>query len=291
MRIFVDNLRIAEELQLTGTSTHGVTQFMDLTPDEFKSMYTGFDVKALRAALGDLPIAQPIGAGTPPAAVDWRTKGVVTAVKDQGQCGSCWAFSVTEQTETNFKMNGGSLLELSPQQIVDCDKQDQGCNGGQTTLAWEYIHKYGLQTESSYPYTSGLAAAEFPGFEDGSGKCHYNSKDVAVNITGYKYGTTGGNENLMQSNMATLGPFSVCVATNGWQSYTGGIMSAGTCGTQVDHCVQAVGYNTGGGSGNYWIVRNSWATSWGIAGYIYVELGSNACDITSTVTYAQTMKA
>jgi len=292
---FRANLVAAERLNALGTSVHGVTKFSDLTETEFRSLYTGYKAGSVRAALGDIPVLKALGsAPAPPASVDWRTKNVITPVKDQGQCGSCWAFSTVEEIETDWIMAGNSMVELSPEQIVDCDTVDQGCNGGDTVTAYKYVEGAGLESESSYPYTSGLASV-FTGSGSGSGSnpsstCSYNAADVVVNITGFSYGTTGNNENLFMSNVATIGPMSVCLATGGWQTYTSGILTAATCGTQVDHCVQVVGYNTASSAGKYWIVRNSWNTDWGIQGYIYVQLGTNACDIAGEVTYVHTKK-
>jgi len=289
---FRANLEEAERLNALGTSVHGVTKFSDLSAVEFKTLYTGYKAGSVRAALGNAPVLSSPEA--PPASVDWRTKKVITPVKDQGQCGSCWAFSTVEEIESDWILAGNSMVELSPEQIVDCDTVDQGCNGGDTVTAYKYVQQYGLETEAAYPYTSGLSMINSPSVT-GSGSnnpttCSYKASGVAVNITGFSYGTTGNNENTFMANVASLGPMSVCLATGGWQTYTSGILTAGTCGTSVDHCVQVVGYNTANAAGKYWIVRNSWNTDWGIQGYIYVALGTNACDIAGEVTYVHTKK-
>jgi len=289
---FRANLAEAERLNALGGSEHGVTKFSDLSEDEFKSMYTGYTAGSMREALGDLPVHKPTIEA--PTSVDWRTKNVITPVKDQGQCGSCWAFSTVETCESDWILAGNSMVELAPEQLVDCDTVDKGCNGGNTPTAYKYVMAHGLESEADYPYTSGLFDPSYSQFGgSGSNKpknCKYNKADVAVNITGFAYGTTGNNENTMMSNVATLGPMSVCLATGGWQTYKSGIMTGATCGTSVDHCVQVVGYNTGSAPGKYWIVRNSWNTNWGIEGYIYVALGTNACDIAGEVTYVHTKK-
>jgi len=287
LQTFRENLAVAEERNLLGGAQHGVTKFSDLSAAEFKSMYLGYKAGSGRAAIGNASVLKA-GVSAPPASVDWRTKGVVTPVKDQGQCGSCWAFSVTEEIETDWIMAGNSMVELSPQQIVDCDTVDQGCNGGDTPTAYAYVKANGLESESSYPYTSGVFSLGGDG--SGGGSCSYKASEVVVNITGFAYGTTGNNENTMQANVATIGPMSVCLAASAWQTYTSGIMTAAECGMQVDHCVQVVGYNTGSSLGSYWIVRNSWNTDWGIQGYIWVQLGKNACDIAGEVTYVHTAK-
>jgi len=204
--------------------------------------------------------------------VDWRTKGAVTDVKDQGQCGSCWAFSATEQIETDVAMATGHLYTLAPQQIVSCDKTDLGCNGGNTETAYEYVSKSGLEAESSYPYKSGNSG--------NTGRCEYNSAKTVVSISSYKsVSKKKSSEGKMLTQIAKS-PISVCVDAGKWQTYRRGVLGR-TCGTSLDHCVQAVGYNAPGG---YWVVRNSWNTDWGIKGYIYVKEGIDACGIAKDAT-------
>jgi len=184
---------------------------------------------------------------------------------------------------TYIKRN--TLPVLSPQQIVSCDTVDQGCNGGDTPTAYQYVMQAGgLDTETSYPYRSG----------DGNDySCHFNKAAVAAKISGFTYATppcqdacNNQNEPLLASNMAATGPVSVCLNAEPWQDYMGGILKSG-CGhavSDMDHCVQLVGYNTGG-STPYWIIRNSWNTDWGIQGYIYVAQKSNLCGVANEATF------
>jgi hypothetical protein len=220
--------------------------------------------------------------------IDWRDKGVISDVKDQGQCGSCWAFSATEGIESADALAGRPLQELAPQQIVDCDIGgkwgDDGCNGGFTEGAFEYVvGAGGIETESDYPYTSGDSGE--------AGDCEFDKTKVAVSITGYQYAippcTSGScahqDENGLLSQI-TKAPISICVNAEPWQFYSSGIMKHGQCDgayADQDHCVQLVGYDQTASSSKsyYWIVRNSWNSDWGIDGYIHLEIGTNTCGV------------
>jgi len=277
---FVVNLAVIDERNALegGNMIHGVTKFSDLTQEEFASRY-----------LLSLPRATPqpvthVGEPLAPGAtvnVNWA--GIsTTPVKNQGYCGSCWAFSATEQIESNYWMATGQELILAPQQITSCDQTSEGCNGGWTEHAYSYVARTGgIELDSSYPYTSGKVGI--------TGSCTASSKLYVVTITGYTtVSSSASGEATMASYVAATGPLSICLDAETWNSYTGGIVTV--CGTSVDHCVQAVGLNTAAAT-PYWIVRNSWGTSWGNAGYIYLEYGQNMCDLASDATYANGAKA
>jgi C1A family cysteine protease len=277
MTIFARNLEIANErnkenILAGGESVHGITMFMDLTPEEFKATYLMPNYKPMDIERGaPEPVKELAGSK------DWRTAKAVTAVKDQGRCGSCWAFSATEAIESYYMLKGnngnstGTLMNLSAQQITSCDKNDGGCNGGFTETAYEYVHKAGgIETEANYPYTSTTGK---------TGTCKFDSSKVAVKVAGYK-GVSAGESNLKTA--LNSGPASICLAADAFQTYTGGILKK--CTTQVDHCVQAVGYDDTS-SPPYWIVRNSWSTGWGEKGYIRIAQGSDLCKISSDITY------
>jgi len=271
MSIFAENLeRINEQnkqhILIGGEAVFGVTQFSDLTPAEFKSMYLNYIPSNITLPRVNIELD-----GAPATVVDWRTKGAVTDVKDQGQCGSCWAFSATEAIESYSFLSAGKLVELSPQQITSCDKTDGGCNGGNTETAYGYVVKAGgIETSADYPYTSGGG---------NTGVCKFNAAKVAVKVAGYK-SIAKGETNLKAA--LNNGPASICLAADAFQSYRSGILRS--CPGQVDHCVQAVGYDDTN-SPPYWIVRNSWATSWGEQGYIRVESGKDLCKIADDATY------
>jgi len=207
--------------------------------------------------------------------VDWS--GVLTTpVKDQGYCGSCWAFSATEQIESDSMRTLGTSYILSPEQITQCDTTSSGCNGGWTEHAYNYVQKAGgIETNNDYPYTS---------YQGVTGSCHSTPSKFVIGTDGY---TTIKGESSMASYVQSTGPLSVCLDASSWNSYHGGIMTQ--CGNRVDHCVQAVGVDAS--NGGYWKVRNSWGTSWGESGYIRLAYGQNTCDITSDPTWVKVHKA
>jgi len=260
---------------------------MDLTPEEFKAVL-GFRPKLVE----QLPTAEPLTTSavscTSSTDCNYATLGAVTPVKDQGQCGSCWAFSATEATETSEFMKHGILPVLGPQQIVDCDKTDAGCNGGDTPTAYEYLIKAGGQeTEKNYPYTG----------KDGT--CKFNSGLVNTTITGYTWGIPPCNtvathacdsqdETGLWTVVQKTGPQSICVDAQPWQTYRSGIYDSTACKHgyyDLDHCVHLTGYGVESGT-KYWVVKNSWGASWGEKGYIRLVFGKNMCGVADEVTYA-----
>jgi C1A family cysteine protease len=264
--------RNQEELEHGGSAVHGITFLSDLSEDEFKAKFLTSDV----SLKSKTPEFAPTSTKNVSAAlVDW-TGVYTTPVKDQGYCGSCWAFSATEQIESDSMRTLKTSYILSPEQITQCDKTSSGCNGGWTEHAYNYVNRAGgIETESDYPYTS---------YTGKTGTCTATSSKYVISVKGYK--TISGESN-MASYVQSTGPLSVCLDASSWNSYTGGIMSV--CGKSVDHCVQAVGvYPTTGG---YWKVRNSWGTSWGESGYIRLAYGQNTCDITNDPTYVEVSTA
>jgi len=266
--IFKENLLKAqllnlESIQNGGDAAFGITQFSDLTEEEFRNMYLMSNYspneEEERFAESALQIA---------ADIDWRTRGVLTGVKDQGQCGSCWAFSATEAIESYAHISGKyPLHELSPQQINSCDRTSGGCNGGSTSSAFNYVHNAGgIESEVVYPYTSGRGV---------TGVCHADASKFIVKITGYRAVARG--EPSLEASLNN-GPVSVCVAANAFQTYHGGILAV--CPGSIDHCVQAVGYTA-----DYWILRNSWGRAWGEAGFLRLKRGANLCHVADDVTY------
>jgi len=268
------NERIAklnEEAEQSKLKTiYALNKFSDLTPEEFKAKFMGYKSISLSV---EAPIFKDNGVSIPDS-LDWRTKGAVTPVKNQGQCGSCWAFSANEGVESAWILAGKPKIILSPQQIVSCDTEDDGCDGGDLPTAFAYVKQKGQETETKYPYTSG-------GGDTGS--CKFNAQYVVAHISGFQYATKNRNETQMQAAMVTKGPLSVCVDAETWQDYSGGIVKS-DCGTDLDHCVQIVGWAKESNT-PYWIVRNSWGTDWGLDGYIYIERNKDLCGIALEATY------
>jgi len=251
-------------------STLGMNKFADLTKAEFKKQYLGFKPAANRVR----PPKKVRPYKTTVQSKDWRLSGAVTAVKDQGQCGSCWAFSATEAIETGYFFGTGLQKELAPQQITSCDSSDLGCNGGDPLTAYEYVESIGgIETEAAYPYTSGNSGD--------TGNCYAQHDQFEAKINSYSTISSRSYEEDDMMQEIQTSPMSVCVDAETWQLYMGGVVTSATCGTELDHCVQAVGYDA---ENNYWIVRNSWNTDWGNEGYIYVEAGTNACGIAQEAT-------
>jgi len=212
-----------------------------------------------------------------PASIDWRSKGAVNAVKNQGQCGSCWAFSATCAVEGRHQIKTGQLLSLSEQQLVDCDSTSYGCNGGWQSNAFKYLEKHGQELETAYPYTA----------RDGS--CKAASAQGRVDVEAF---TTVPKQSVSQLKAAIAqGPTSVTIEADRtvFQMYTSGVLDSTSCGTNLDHAVTAVGYGTEGGK-DYYLVRNSWGASWGEQGYIKIAAvkGVGICGIQQISVYPKT---
>jgi len=255
------------------SAVFGLTKYSDLSPEEFKSTLLGYVRPESRADVGVLTPSI-----TAPQTWDWRTQNKVTPVKDQGQCGSCWAFSTVENIESMYCVKNNidctTFPPLSPQEIVDCDTTDQGCNGGDPPTAYAFVmQEGGLEDDSDYPYTA----------QDGT--CNFQSNLVKVTITNWQYATSNSDETTMQTNLVSWGPLSICVDAEPWQDYTGGVMMASDCSTSLDHCVQLVGYDMTQ-STPFWIVRNSWGTDWGENGYIRLQYGQDTCGCADEATSA-----
>jgi len=255
--------------------TLGLNKFADMTHEEFKSIYLRpFKRSSNSAGSTFLP---PLNVKLPDS-VDWRTQGYVTPIKDQGQCGSCWAFSATGSLEGQWFKKTNKLISLSEQQLVDCSDKygNQGCDGGLMDQAFGYIKDFGEETETSYPY---MAVDQ---------DCNYEKTKVVANDTGFT-DVTSGSEDDLQSAVATVGPISVAIDAghDSFQLYHSGVYNEPDCSsTDLDHGVLAVGYGTQDKTTDFWIVKNSWGTDWGMKGYILMSRNKdNQCGIATASSY------
>ena len=239
------------------TWTAGHNQFSDWSEEEYKGML-GLKMTTTndddRVVFAEENLAD---------SVNWVTAGAVTGVKDQGRCGSCWSFSTTGAMEGAHFIASGSLESFSEQQLVDCATGiylNMGCNGGNPLWAYRYLKSHYAELESEYPYTSGGG--------DDSTSCLYDSKSKTAVKVSTSASVTQDNETQMKAALMQQ-PLAVLVEADKrvFQTYSSGVLTSSACGTNLDHAVLAVGYGTENGQ-DYWLVKNSWNTTWGDAGYI-----------------------
>jgi len=261
---------LAHNADLSQNFTMRVNQFTDLTPEEFRSQYINGGFKSSIGSFGCKSFSS--SASGAPSSIDWRNKGVVNPVRDQGQCGSCWAFATTANAESVWAISSGKLLDLSEEFLVDCASgvgyYNMGCNGGQPDSAFKYMINNGQCTEASYPYKAGVTKT--------AGSCQKCSS-AGVSFSGC-YDVYSNDQ---VSLMAAVAKQPVVVAieadTRYFQSYSGGILDSTACGTDLDHAVEIIGYGSENGV-DYWTVRNSWG-DWGENGYFRIKKTSSTNDI------------
>lgn len=263
-KIWSDNVQMikAHNADKTQTYTMAMNQFGDRTKQEFAEMLT--------LNIHSKVVGRPASSNSAvDADVDWRTKGAVTPVKDQSQCGSCWAFSATGTLEGAHFIASGSLVSLSEEELMDCVTTCDCCDGGLMKDAIEYAIVKGMEKESDYPYTMACGA------------CKYSPAKATIHFKSM-YNVTEGD---MDDLLATIakGPVSIGVDASSWSFYSGGVYTGPCSTTDLDHGVLAVGYS----KGQYIIVKNSWGSSWGENGYIRLSLAkTNICGVTDYATLA-----
>ncbi|KAG7037972.1 Cysteine protease XCP1 [Cucurbita argyrosperma subsp. argyrosperma] len=276
--VFKDNLKHIDETNKKVSSYWlGLNEFADLTHQEFQKMYLGLKVESSRTRQSPEEFTYKDIVDLPKS-VDWRKKGAVTRVKNQGSCGSCWAFSTVAAVEGINKIVGGNLTSLSEQELVDCDRPyNNGCHGGLMDYAFSFIvSSGGLHKEEDYPYLEEESTCE-----------NKKGELEVVTISGYK-DVPENNEGSLIKALAHQ-PLSVAIEASGrdFQFYSGGIFD-GPCGTELDHGVAAVGYGSSKGV-DYIIVKNSWGPKWGEKGFIKMKRNTGKpaglCGINKMASY------
>jgi len=270
--IFKTNLDLIDFMNADpqNTFTTAINQFADMTNEEFRAYNRLSQVdNSYFRSLNEVDLSGLEA----PSSIDWGQQGAVTPVKNQGQCGSCWAFSTTGSVEGAWKLAGNSLPSLSEQQLVDCAGSfgNLGCNGGLMDDAFQWIMQNGITSESAYSYTG----------RDGS--CQKGKPSIA-NIKGF-VDVRSGSESALLAAVGNSGPVSVAIEADqfSFQFYNNGVFNS-RCGTRLDHGVLVTGYGTDNGQ-DYWKVKNSWGGSWGESGYIRIQRGSNLCGIAEAASY------
>ncbi|KAM0961237.1 hypothetical protein ACFX13_020969 [Malus domestica] len=282
--IFKNNVEFVEKFNSEGKKTYelGVNRFSDMTYEEFLSHHTGYKKPTESTSSADASFTyKNLSLTDVPPSMDWREQGAVTPVKDQGRCGCCWAFSAVAAVEGITEIKTGKLISLSEQQLVSCDTSNSGCNGGNMVKAFAYIQRNGgIASEANYPYQS----------SDGrSGTCDKNrANEAAAKIT--NYARVPRNSEADINKAVSMQPISVAiVASQAFQAYKGGLFTDDNCGTNLNHAVTIIGYGTTEDDTPYWLIKNSWGTSWGENGYMkilrYADAPEGVCGLAMDASY------
>lgn len=309
-QLFKESLKRIEAGNALGDNVFGLTW----TSDRHEHEKHGKGLVKPANFVATAPVFEKKQAFQGVAAINWRTTDAVTPIKNQGQCGSCWAFSATEAIESQLALSGGDgfSIELSPQQVTSCTPStgtygSDGCNGGFSEGAYEYVKSApGLTNSFNIGYQQALTASSttvacstFTTQINSMAGADAQLSGGYAKVSGYTYATPACTSGACASqDLAKLAasleetPVSVCVNAGAWNDYTGGVMSSSQCGSMAadeqDHCVMATGFNTTAPT-PYWIVRNSWASTWGEMGYIYLEYSENTCGLADDATIPTVM--
>lgn len=256
---------------LKHAAVYGVNRFSVLSAQQFKDLY-------LRAHPDKVPGYRSfqhgnLGASPYPRKFDWRDRGAVGPVHNQKSCGGCWAFSVVSAVVSVRVKDGGTFQELSVQQVIDCAYKSSGCDGGSTVSTLDWLKQSGekLVNETEYPY------------REETGVCRiFPRSHGGVLVKDYVAFNFSGQEEEMRRRLVDWGPLVVIVDAVSWQDYQGGIIQHHCSSEHANHAVLITGYDTTG-EVPFWIVRNSWGTSWGDEGYAYIKMGENMCGVADTV--------
>jgi C1A family cysteine protease len=277
-KIFTASLMevVAADDFLGNKHTKSITKFSDMTKDEFKAQYLTLKMDKSNGWCDSVKVQKSFKAT--PAEKDWRTEGKVSPIKDQGQCGSCWAFSTIAFLESQNLINGAKVATFSEQQLVDCDtaSTNQGCNGGLMHTALAYIQANGIEDDGHYKYTAS------------DDTCAYNKKFVIKNKVSAVQCMEAVDDDTIKQHLNEVGPLSIAVAADDFQSYDSGVLDCNY--TQLDHGVLLVGYGTEDGK-DYWIIKNSWGANWGEKGFVRVSQTAGAnCGVGTYIATATLSK-
>ncbi|CAK1544306.1 unnamed protein product [Leptosia nina] len=266
--IFTSNLHEVNKKNAESRgAVYGINKFSDLTKEEFLKYYTGFKpgTKEPKCAVS---ISERNSSITAPDAFDWRSKNVVSRVKDQKMCGSCWAFGASGAVESEYAIKYKKIQEISEQQLVDCDKRSEGCSGS-TELEFPFYHfiENGAMSEEDYPYEA----------KDAS--CKYDTSKVKIKLEGCRNLDVKNNEDKLKDLLHEYGPATIAIDASALSGYTSGVVLADDCESDtVNHAVLLVGYGTEKDV-PFWIIKNSWGESWGEKGYFRMQRGINCLNI------------
>lgn len=273
-KIFKETVEYIEAFNKAGDKSYvlGINQFADMTNEEFLSTSTGY--KPRKDVSRGTSFRYADVSEVPPS-MDWREKGAVTDVKDQQNCGCCWAFSAAAAVEGIHQITTGDLISLSEQELVDCVTDNQGCDGGFMDTAFKFIVDNGLTTESAYPYQAA------------DGTCN-NGASAAAQITNYEDVPQNNEDALLQAVVNQPVSVGIDGSDMNFKNYQSGIFT-GDCGTDLNHAVTLVGYGTSEDGTMYWLIKNSWGTNWGEGGYMRIQRGTDApeglCGINQQASY------
>nr|POE88687.1 senescence-specific cysteine protease sag39 [Quercus suber] len=279
-KIFKDNVEYIDKFNNEGNRTFKLSAnvFADLTNEEFVASHTGYKISTQPSSLKAKSLKYE-NLTEIPMTMDWREKGAVTSIKDQGRCGCCWAFSAVAAVEGITQIKTGNLISLSEQQLVDCAVEgNRGCNGGWMDYAFRYIIKnQGLSTEEKYPY------------ETMQGTCDHEKESIyAAQISAFVDVPSNNEEALLQA--VANQPVSIALDGSGrnFQFYKSGVFME-ECGTRLTHAVTAIGYGTSDDGTKYWLMKNSWGTRWGENGYMRIQRDTGApeglCGLAQKASY------
>jgi len=267
-KVWSDNYDIVQDHNAQNLSwTLGMNLFADLTTEEHAALNLGFDRTMMDSLEHNI---EELDESLMATSIDWRSKKAVSGIKNQQQCGACWAFASAAALEGLYVIKKGSKVpDFSPQQLVDCSSSygNQGCGGGTMVATYQYTAKNGIELQSAYPYQARV------------GSCRRSASKIAYQNKAYK---SVSNSYTQLQTAVTAQPVTVAVEADQsvFQLYNSGVISS-RCGTNLDHAITAVGFTS-----SYWIVKNQWGTSWGINGYVQIAKGSsNVCGINSMASY------